>query len=155
MRMLICFAFLLQSAASAYASDVRPGLWSITLSMTAAGMDSELGPYTKTRCFTQADAQNPDKLFDEMGGDCTYGDKRYQGNSFTFTVQCGGIVPMQGEGEVSFGETLFEGNLSIQAKVPDMGQVKTKSRVKGNRLGDCLQNHWQDGLSPLLALTPR
>jgi hypothetical protein len=135
---LTVLAWLLQAVVSpVYADDVRPGLWSITLSMTAAGMDSELGPYTSTQCFTQADAKNPGKLFAEMGGGCTYGDKHYQGNRFTFTVQCSGAIPMQGEGEVSYGETSFEGNLAIQAKVADMGQVKTKSRVKGNRLGDC------------------
>jgi len=141
MRKLICFACLLQAAVfPVYADDVRPGLWSITASMTVAGMDSELGPYTRTQCFTQADARNPDKLFAEMGGSCTYGDKHYQGNRFTFTVQCSGAVPMQGEGEVSFGETSFEGNLTIQAKMPEMGQVKTTSRVKGSRLGDCQHN---------------
>ena len=141
---LTWLACLLQMAVTpVYADDVRPGLWSITLSMTAAGLDSELGPYTKTQCFTEADARNPDKLFTEMGGSCTYGDKNYRGNHFTFTVQCGGIVPMQGTGEVSFGETSFDGTLAIQAKMPEMGQVKTTSRVKGSRLGDCQNNSQQ------------
>lgn len=135
---LTWLACLLQAAVSpVYADDVSPGLWSITLSMTAAGMDDELGTHTKTQCLTQADAQNPDKLFAEMGGNCTFGDRHYQGNRFTFSVQCGGVVPMKGEGEVSFGATSFEGNLAIQAEMPDMGPLKTTSRVSGSRLGDC------------------
>lgn len=136
-RVSLFAGLLLAPVNAALADDALPGLWSITLTMTAPGADGEFGPFTKTQCFTQADAQNPDKLFAEMGGECTYGDKRYQGSHFTFTVQCTGAVPMQGGGEVSFSAHSFEGNLEIQAKVPDMGQVKTKSRVKGSRLGDC------------------
>jgi len=142
MLRLIFFACLLQMAVTpVYAEDVRPGLWSLTLSMTAAGLDGELGPYTRTQCFTEADARSPDRLFAEMGGSCTYVDKNYRGNLFTFTVQCSGAVPMQGAGEVSFGGTSFEGTLAIQAKTPEMGQVKTTSRVKGSRLGDCQHNN--------------
>ena len=135
---LIWMGCLLQAAVfPAYAEDVLPGLWNITLSMTVAGTDNEFGPFTKTQCFTQADAQSPDKLFSEMGGDCTYGDKHYQGDRFRFSARCSGVVPMQGEGEVTFSATSFEGNMSVQANVPDIGQITTKSRVKGSRLGDC------------------
>lgn len=138
MLQIIWLTCLLQAAvAPAYADDALPGLWNISLSMTVAGTDGEFGPYVKTQCFSPEDARNPDNLFAEMGGGCTYGDKRYQGNRFTFSVQCDGIVPMQGEGEVSFGATSFDGSLSIQAKVAEMGLMNTKSRVKGNRLGDC------------------
>lgn len=119
----------------AYADDPLPGLWNITLNMTAAG--SELGPVNRTQCLTQADAQNPDKLFAEMGGGCTFGEKHYQDSRFTFSVQCSGLVPMQGEGQVSFGANSFEGNVEIRAEVPDMGPLKTESRVTGSRLGDC------------------
>jgi hypothetical protein len=132
------FAFLLLGIViPASADDVRPGLWSITLTMTAAGLDTEFGPFTKTQCFSQADAENPHKLFADMGGDCTYGDKRFQDSRFTFTVKCSGAVPMQGDGEVSFSADSFDGNLAIQANAPEMGLVRTKSRVKGKRLGDC------------------
>ncbi len=138
---LILLVCLLQAFVSpVYADDVSPGLWSFTLTVTAAGMDNELGHYTKTQCFTQEDAQNPDKLFAEMGGGCTFGDKHLQDSRFTFSVQCSGVVPMRGEGEVSFSANSLEGNLVIQAEVPDMGQLKTKSRVTGSRLGDCQKN---------------
>lgn len=134
-------ACLLQAVAfPVYADDALPGLWTITLNMTAAGMDSELGPYTRTQCITLEDAQNPDKLFAEMGGGCTYGDKHYQGSSFTFSVQCTGIVPMHGKGEVSFGATAFEGSIAVEANVPEIGLVQTKNRMKGTRLGDCQKN---------------
>lgn len=63
-----------------------------------------------------------------------------QGSRFTFSVQCGGLVPMQGEGEVSFSATSFEGSLAIKAEVTEMGPVQTKSRVTGSRLGDCQKN---------------
>lgn len=138
MLRLILVVSLLQAVASpVHAGDASPGLWRITLNMTAAGMDNELGPYTRTQCLTQADVQNPEMLFAEMGGSCTFADKHYHANHFTFFVQCIGVVPMQGEGDVSFGPESFEGNLSIQAEVPDMGLLKTKSRMTGSRLGDC------------------
>lgn len=141
MSRLTWLACLLQAVAfPVYADDVLPGLWTITLTMTAAGMENELGPYTRTQCITREDAQNPDKLFAEMGGSCTYGDKQYQGSSFTFSVQCSGIVPMQGKGEVIFGANAFDGSIAIEANVSDMGPLQTKSQVKGTRLGDCPKN---------------
>lgn len=141
MLRLTLLACLLQSVAfPVYGDDALAGLWTITLNMTAAGMENELGPYTRTQCITWEDAQNPDKLFAEMGGGCTYGDKQYQGSRFTFTVQCSGIVPMQGKGEVSFGANAFDGSIAIEANVSDMGPLQTKSQVKGRRLGDCPEN---------------
>lgn len=134
---LICFISLQAPVLSVHAADASPGLWSITVSMAAEGADSELAPVTKTRCLTEADARSPDKLFAEMGGGCTFGDKHYQGSRFTFSVRCEGLIPMQGSGEVSFDQDSFEGSLAIQAHVPEMGALKTKSRISGNRLADC------------------
>ncbi len=136
-RMPLFVGLLLLLIRGAFADDVRPGLWALNLTMTVPGAENEFGPFTKTQCFTEADAQNPGKLFSEMGGECTYGNKQYQGSRFTFTVECSGSLPMQGKGEVVFSADSFEGSLEIQAKVTDLGQVMTKNRVKGTRLGDC------------------
>ncbi len=136
-RISLFVSLLLVFTPEVFADDVRPGLWTLNLTMTVPGAESEFGPFTKTQCFTEQDARNPGKLFSEMGGECAYRDKRYQGNRFTFSVECSGAVPMQGGGEVSFSADSFEGSLEIQAKVSELGQVKTKSRVKGTRVGDC------------------
>lgn len=138
LRRLILNCFLLFMVnGMALAGDVQPGLWSITLSMSAAGTEQAFGPFEKTQCFTEADARDPGKLFADVGGGCTYGNRNYQSGRFTFTVQCGGAIPMAGSGSVEYNATSFQGELNLKANIPNAGAVETRSRVSGSRIGDC------------------
>ncbi len=121
----------------ATAADLQEGLWDLSLSMTAAGGGQRIGPFSRTQCFTRADAQNPEKLFAEVGAECSYGDRHYQGNRFTFTIQCGGALPMSGSGSVEYASGHFEGEMLLNADVPGAGTLETRSQVSGHRIGDC------------------
>ena len=118
------------------AEDLREGQWNISLNTTIAGGQS-MGPYNHSQCFTKADTRNPEKLFAEAGADCSYGDRRYQGNRFSFTIQCGGALPMQGSGSVEFSANRFDGEMLLNANLPGAGQIETHSQVTGTRVGDC------------------
>jgi len=96
-----------------------------------------MGPFEKARCFTEADAQYPGKIFADMGGSCNYADKNIQGNRFSFTIQCDGAFPMTGSSFVEYGDASFQGELNLRANVPNAGEVQTRSRVMGKRVGDC------------------
>lgn len=128
---------LLLATLPASAADLQEGLWDLSLSMTVAGSPQRMGPFSRTQCFTRADTQNPEKLFAEVGAECTYGDRRYQGSRFTFTIQCGGALPMSGSGSVEYASGHFEGEMRLNASLPGTGTLETHSQVSGRRLGDC------------------
>jgi hypothetical protein len=129
-------ASLLCWVVCAQAEDLQEGLWSISLNATMAGGQS-VGPFNRSQCVTKADTRNPEKLFADTGTDCSYGDRRYLGNRFSFTIQCGGTLPMQGSGSVEFSSSHFEGEVLLNANIPGAGQIETRSQVSGTRVGDC------------------
>lgn len=136
-RKILMLILLVLTFSVALAGDVRPGLWHLSLSVSAVGADQRMGPFEKTQCFTEADARDPGKLFADMGGSCNYGDKNYQGNRFSFTIQCDGAFPMTGSGFVEYDAAVFQGELNLRANVPNAGEVQTRSQVTGKRIGDC------------------
>lgn len=119
------------------AAEPRPGLWNLTVTTTAEGADGVFGPYTSSQCLTEEDVRNPEKLLAENGANaCTYGNKVYQGSSFSFTVQCGGAVPMSGSGKINYTSDTLQGTMDIAADLQGL-PVNTKSTVSGQRMGDC------------------
>ena len=119
------------------AEDLNPGLWNISLTMTAEG-SAPIGPFSQQKCFTEADTQDPQKLFAEAGGvDCNYGDTRIQGNRFSFSLRCGGEVPLSGHGSVTFSADSFDGEMDVTANIAGIGEVQTRNQISGKRAGDC------------------
>jgi hypothetical protein len=121
------------------AMDVQEGQWEITLTMKAAGGDGQtFGPYSKSQCITQADVQNPAKLFADTGvSGCEFSNKRYDVNRFNFSIRCGGAIPLSGSGEVEFSPDRFAGSMNLQAQLEGGPAVETRSEVSGRRLGSC------------------
>jgi len=128
---------LLLSTCALQAEDVKPGLWNISLTMTPEGA-APIGPFSQQKCFTKADAQDPQKLFAEAGGvDCSYGDTQVQGNHLSFSMRCGGEVPLSGHGSVTFNSTSFEGEMDVTANISGIGEIQSKNQISGKRAGDC------------------
>jgi len=128
---------LLLSIFSLRAEDVNPGLWDISLTMTPEGA-APIGPFSQQKCFTKADAQDPQKLFAEAGGvDCSYGDTQVQGNRLSFSIRCGGEMPLSGHGSVTFSSSSFEGEMDVTANISGIGELQSKSQISGKRAGDC------------------
>lgn len=119
------------------AAEPRPGLWNLTVTTTAEGADGVFGPYTSSQCLTEEDVRNPEKLLAQNGVNaCTYGDKVYRGGTFSFTVQCGGTIPMSGSGRIQYTTDSLQGTMDISADLQGL-PVNTHSTVSGNRVGDC------------------
>jgi hypothetical protein len=131
------FLLALSVAPLAWAGDVIEGLWDIGLVLRVEGQD--YGPHHRRQCITQADAQDPGKLFGESTGICQFVNKRYFGTQLTFNVRCDGGVPLTGTGQVEFGPERFYGNLALIARMPEGPSVETLSEISGKRLGPCPQ----------------
>ena len=124
-------------ASPIYAAEPRPGLWNLSVTTTAEGSDGVFGPYTSSQCLTEEDVRNPEKLLAQNGVNaCTYGDRVYRGGNFSFTVQCGGAIPMSGSGRISYTADSLQGTMDIAADLQGL-PVNTHSSVSGQRVGDC------------------
>jgi hypothetical protein len=134
---LFIFLSLVLPLSQAGAAEPRPGMWDLTVITSADGAERPFGPYSTSQCLTEEDVRNPEKLLAENGVDaCTYSDKVYQGDSLSFTVQCGGAIPMGGSGKVNYTAESLQGNINIAADLNGL-LINTQSEVSGRRTGDC------------------
>ena len=124
-----------------FAADMSPGLWEITLeSRVAAQPGFAPGPFRLTQCLTAADTGDPRALLGGIANPgvsgCTYTNKAYSGNTFRFSMQCGGSFAIQSQGEVSFTADTMNGTITAVANV---GAEKTEfgNKVSARRLGGC------------------
>ena len=135
-RALILLATCCMSA-GVHAAEPRPGLWDLSVTTTAEGADGVFGPYTSSQCLTEEDVRNPEKLLAQNGVNaCTYSDRVYRDGNFSFSVQCGGTIPMSGSGRISYTADSLQGTMDIAADLQGL-PVNTHSTVSGKRVGDC------------------
>lgn len=120
---------------AALAVEAQDGLWEIGIVMRVEGQD--YGPYTRQQCITQADVQDPSRLFAETTGSCEYTNKRDFGNQLSFNVRCNAGIPLSGTGQIEYGADWVKGNMELEAQVPDGPSVETASAIAGKRLGQC------------------
>ena len=137
LRKALLFLALSWATFNLQAAEPRPGLWELTVITTAEGADGVFGPYTSSQCLSEEDVRNPEKLLAENGVNaCTYGDRVYRGGNFSFSVQCGGAIPMSGTGKINYTSDTLQGTMDIAADLQGL-PVNTKSTVSGQRMGDC------------------
>ena len=125
----------------AFAADISPGMWEITLETRVAaqpGFAPE--PFRLTQCLSASDARDPSNVLGGMANPgasgCTYANKAYSGNTFRFSMQCAGSFAIQSQGDVSFTTDSMNGTITSVANV---GGEKTEfsNKVSARRLGGC------------------
>jgi hypothetical protein len=117
---------------------ISPGLWQISLQLNTDAV--AMLPVTVNQCLTAADAKDPSKLLGSIASPgasgCTYTDKRYSGNTFSFAMTCSGTLAIKAAGQVSFTATTMSGTINTNANIN--GQVvDMKNEVMAKRVGDC------------------
>jgi len=123
------------------ADDIKPGLWKIALeSGVAATPDWKPQPFEMTQCFSEADAQNPDRLLLSMSSsdvtNCELTNRQYSGNSLAFDVSCAGALGIKGHGQVSFSSTSLDGVLNVT--IGSNEKIEMQNKIHASYLGDCL-----------------
>ena len=137
MRRLIAFLLPALAIAAANAAQPRPGLWNIEATVSADGSAKPIGPFYRQQCFSEKDIRSPEQLLTDIGAqDCSYGDKKYVGDRFTFSISCQGALPMSGTGSILYGTDTVEAEAQIVADLQGLS-VATTSQVHGKRVGDC------------------
>ena len=137
MRRLNALLLLALTAFSVHAAEPRPGLWNIEATVSADGAAKPIGPFYRQQCFSAEDIRSPEQLLTDIGAqDCSYGDKKYVGDRFTFSISCQGALPMSGTGSIVYGTDTVQADANIVADLQGLS-VATTSTVKGKRVGDC------------------
>jgi Protein of unknown function (DUF3617) len=133
-RRLALAAFLFVAAARA---AVEPGNWEFTVDVSMSQGGSS-GPIVKTRCISEADARDPQKVLAETGSSgCEFSDTNDTGSEYTFSVDCrGGRVPVHGNGRVQYTAQTLQGVIDLTAEQPSL-RITTHSKVSARRLGPC------------------
>ena len=140
MRYLILLAAI---AGNAWAGDIEPGLWEMTLTSSAPAMPGfVLPPNSMYQCFTEQDAKDPSRILGSAANpgatDCNYSERSFSGDRFRFSMQCNGSLGVRAHGEVTFTATTLEGNLTSTANMAGQ-KVELQSRISAHRTGDCSQ----------------
>ena len=142
LKALFAAVALALAAPGAFAQDVSPGLWEITLE-TRVPAESGFQPpaYKMTQCITPETAKDPGMLFSQMGNpgasNCRYQDRNYHGgNNFTFAMTCQGTYQLRTSGKVDFTKDTMDGTVSAIANIGDR-DVETQNKLTARRIGGC------------------
>lgn len=133
-------AFTLVSL-SALAADVSPGSWEITLETRVPAEPAFAPmPFSLTQCLTEADARDPSRILGAASNpgatECSYTDRNYSGNTFTFSMQCSGLFAIKASGQVSFTADNMQGTIDSTATIGGK-EVQQVSKISARRLGAC------------------
>jgi hypothetical protein len=129
------------AATGSLAADVSPGLWEIALeSRVAASPEFAPAPFRLTQCLSAEDAREPGRLLGQIANPgaagCTYSERRYSGDSFSFTLQCTGSYAIVSRGMVSFTSDTMNGSINATANIAGTS-VEMQNKVSARRVGGC------------------
>jgi hypothetical protein len=119
-------------------TTISPGLWQISVQLNTDAV-ARL-PVTLNQCLTAADATDPSKLLGSIANPgasgCTYTNRSYFGNTFSFSMTCGGTLGITATGNVTFTGTTMSGTINTNANIN--GQpVEMKNVIVATRVVDC------------------
>lgn len=144
MMRLITALLLATFAYGACAADVSPGNWEITVTMRVPGVPQAFGPYSRNQCLQANDTKDPGRVFGALpgAGACQFGNRNDTGSRYSFTVSCGGVFPMTGNGSVNYSAQSMNGELVLGASLPSLEggapqKVETRSELSARRTGGC------------------
>src|SRR5690349_14531458 len=95
-------------------AGVDAGNWQFTVEVSMQ-TGSSSGPIVRTRCITEEEARDPQKVIAETGqSGCDFSDARDTGSEYSFKVDCrGGPVPVHGSGRVSYTAQTMDGVIDL------------------------------------------
>ena len=123
------------------AADVSPGSWEITMqTRVAADPGFAPPPFSITQCLTAQDARDPSRVLGGVSNpgatSCTYTDKNFSGDTFTFSMQCAGTYAIKATGRVSVTADTMQGTIDSTANLGGK-EVQQQSKISARRLGSC------------------
>jgi hypothetical protein len=139
MRNLICAALLVAPLAARAESKVKPGQYTVTITMDMEGMPQQMPPMTMQKCVTPEDAKDPSSVVRAGKGghehDCEMKDKKIEGNKVTWTMDC--KQKGHGTGSITISGDSYEAVTHLEMVDKSGTPRKMTSTVKAKRTGEC------------------
>jgi hypothetical protein len=131
----VCAALLAPAIVQAE-TDLREGLWEVSVRMEVGGQPASAEPLVARQCITQQTAQDLISQLAGTAGGCQIADLRQDGNHASWNLSCSGQIELKGSGEVTISNSSFDG--SLDAVVGMGGQsVPVHQTFSARRVGDC------------------
>lgn len=116
------------------ASDMRPGLWEITMQMEMPGMPMAMPAIKQQMCFTAQDVASGAKAIPQDDvNHCKTEGLSMNGNTATWSMKCDN---MTGQGTMTYSGDSYSGSSDITMEMDGETQ-RMKQTFSGMRLGDC------------------
>lgn len=132
---------LIFMSTAALADDISPGSWQIMMETRVPAEPGFAPPaFQLTQCLTAEDARDPSRVLGGVSNPgasgCSYTDKSYSGNTFTFAMTCGGGYGIKASGRIAFTANSMDGTIQSMANVAGK-PVETQNKISARRLGSC------------------
>ena len=120
--------FLFSMSACSDEPDVKPGMWSWSMTMEMAGM--KMPPITYTSCVTKEDLVPQQSTPNQ---DCKILEKSVEGNTILWTIECSSAgAKSMSKGKMTYTKDTAKGEIDVSTQGMEM-----KSRLSGKRIGNC------------------
>jgi Protein of unknown function (DUF3617) len=123
------------AAAAFAASDIREGLWEISVQTSVGGQPITAAPMVVRQCISQQSVQ---ELMAQASGTgaCRISDFQQSGNHANWQLACTGAMDVTGTGETDIAGDQFTGRMDLAS---GMGgeTMPMQQRFEARRLGDC------------------
>ncbi|MBM4141618.1 MAG: DUF3617 family protein [Nitrospira sp.] len=133
--LFIISLFLLLGITFAGGTNIKEGLWEITMKMEMQGMPMQMPPQTYTHCITKKDMV-PQK--EEPGQECKMVKSETKGDTVSWVMECKtreGTVT--NNGRVTYKRDTFEGVVKVSMPGGKRGGMEMTQHMKGRWIGQC------------------
>ncbi len=122
--------------------SIKPGKWEFTTTVNFPMMP-EPKVTTETKCVTEEEASGDPLAAMVEEARCTVLNKKVDGNSVEFEIECEGDMGMKsrGKGKFTADGTTASGTMEMTVEMTKMGgkSMKMTQSWEGKRIGDCEQ----------------
>ena len=113
--------------------DLHEGMWEITSKIEMSGVPVQIPDTTISQCISKE--KIIPKTNKKVNEHCTISEQKIEGNTVTWKMKCGG--KMESQGSITYHGDTFEGLITSQTEIPNMGKMKMTIRMTGRRTGEC------------------
>jgi len=116
-------------------TDIREGLWEVSVQAEVGGQPLSATPMVVRQCVSNQSVQD---LMAQMGGAgaCKISDFQRDGNRAQWKLACSGTMDVSGTGETEIADDQFSGKLDLVIKMG--GETMPMAQTfKAHRVGAC------------------
>jgi rare lipoprotein A (peptidoglycan hydrolase) len=113
--------------------DLHEGMWEITSKIEMSGIPVQIPDTTISQCISKE--KIIPKTNKKVNEHCTVSEQKIEGNTVTWKMKCAG--KMESQGSITYHGDTFEGLITSQTEIPNMGMMTMTIQMTGKRTGEC------------------